>query len=199
VSRPFFALAACALFAVSAGSAPKPKPPSVPDYFPTRLGTTWVYEQDGGETVRTVSAVEARAGATIATLTVTGRGEWSERVAVSPAGVFRTALAGTAIDPPLCLLQYPATAGVPWDAVEPTRPGAVAHGGRMTIGDEETITVPAGTFRAVPVRWEIETWDGEELEEPETYTYWYAADVGLVQFQAGTTLRQLKAFTPGVK
>jgi hypothetical protein len=195
--RSFAALVVCTLFLPSAGSAPRPKLPPGPEYFPTQLGTTWVYEQDGDESVRTVSAVATTGGETIATLTVTGRGEWVERVAVTPAGVFRRALAGSEFEPSLCLLQLPAKVGAAWDAVEPVRPGALAHGGRMTVGEEETVTVPAGTFKTVPVRWEITTWDGEELEDPETYTYWYAPGVGLIQFRAGTTVRQLKAFTPG--
>ena len=197
MSRPFAVLIVCAVLVPPIGSAPRPKVSPGPDYFPARLGTTWVYEQDGEESIRTVTAVEAKTNETVVTLTITGRGTWSERVAVTPIGVFRRSLEGTEFDPPLCLLQLPAKAGSAWDAVEPVRAGVLAHGGRMTIGEEEAIAVPAGTFKAIPVRWEVRTWDGEELEEPETYTYWYAADVGLVQFQAGTTLRQLKAFTPG--
>ena len=47
------------------------------------------------------------------------------------------------------------------------------------------------------IRLEVTTWDNEDLEEPETYTYWYAPNVGLVQFRAGTAVRQLKSLTPG--
>ncbi len=197
MSRSFAALIASTVLVSSAGSAPRPKLPPGPEYFPTQVGTTWVYEQGGEESVRTVTAVASAGGETVATMTVTGRGEWAERVAVTPAGVYRRALGGSEFEPSLCLLQLPAKVGATWDAVEPVRAGALAHGGRMTVGEEEAVTVPAGTFKAVPVRWEITTWDGEELEEPETYTYWYAPGIGLVQFRAGMTVRQLKTFTPG--
>jgi hypothetical protein len=198
VTRFVIAIFAVLLVLPAAGSAPKPKtPPNGLDYFPCRLGTQWVYDQDGEESVRTVTAVEVKGRETLATIAVTCRSEWQERFAVTPDGVFRRKLDLYEIDPPLCMLRLPAKAGEKWDAVEPPQPGLLAHGGRMSIGAEEMVTVPAGTFRAVPVTWEVRTWDGEPLEHPETYTYWYAAGVGVVQFRGGSILRQLKAFTPG--
>jgi hypothetical protein len=198
MSRLLAAATAVVLFVSIAGSVPKPKtPPPSPDFFPCRLGTTWVFEQDGVETTRTVAAVESRDGETRVALTVRGQSEWAEHFTVTPAGVFRTRLDRYEIDPPLCMFKPTAKVGEVWDAAEPVLTGLLAHGGRMKVGEPELVTVPAGTFRAVPVYWEVKTWDGEPLEEPETYTYWYAADVGLVQFQAGSVLRRLKSFTPG--
>jgi hypothetical protein len=61
----------------------------------------------------------------------------------------------------------------------------------FTVGQEETVETPAGTFKAIRVTSEMDVVKG-------TTTAWYAPGVGMVKYELGTEgIQVLKSFTPG--
>lgn len=85
-------LAALSAFALSASAAPVPKHLMKNErYWPTAVGTKWVYVRDGKEFTEEITKVEARKDGTLR-LTLQVR-NWDEVVDVAPDGVtHRTAV-----------------------------------------------------------------------------------------------------------
>lgn len=172
----------------AAPAAPVPREHRRPvPYFPTAVGTRWVYERDGRELVDTVTAAERAGGAVLVTVrredsgTVVGQ----DKLLVSGEGVFRVAATGQRLDPPVCLVRLPVPAR--W---------AVTGGGvtgTCAARRVEAVDVPAGRFEAVRVDG-VYTVHGTAA----TSTEWYAPGVGVVRQETGvgSTLR-LVSFTPG--
>jgi hypothetical protein len=175
------------LFPGLAFAAPVPKDAGKnPLYFPTAVGTKWVYEDDGGgeESVE-VSAVDKDGDNLVVTrrgfdgnetdyakmiVTADGLRQERERTDGKVGWVLKTTL----------------KSGESWE---------VPDGGKRTVTGPEEVKVGAGTFRALKVVWETEN---------KTLTSWYAPGVGevkrVIKTDAGERVtRSLKSFTEGKK
>ncbi len=168
-------------------------------YFPTTVGSERVMGSTG-ERTEVVTKVEEKGGVYTVTVDyedVADVGTYT--VEVSARGVANTSGGGPEGDDPYLLLKLGAGPGVTWDVTRPgAGPTAKARRSRCTLGAEEEVVVPAGTFTAVRVDVVTDTGDGA----PHKSTLWYAAGVGLVKLVVYTTDggkrdRVLKSFTPG--
>jgi hypothetical protein len=196
--RPLAAVLVLVVALASAPAAPRPKdPPKPPVYIPTAVGTRWVYDHNGQELVEEVTGAVSKDGETVLTIQfkLAGQAEYPRTVAVSDKGVFDRGIHKFTYDP-VCLLRYPVQAGEAWDVTLGQQKGLLGYEGKRTVGEPEQVSVPAGTFRAVPVRLEMASKNGRKLGDPEVHTWWWARDVGVVRYQSRDTDRKLKAFTP---
>jgi len=170
--------------AFAAKPKPKPKPQATADYFPLRVGDTWTYRNSeaGGYTWKVLSE-EPHEGGTIRYIV-----EFLSAVKIN--NVFskengwvlfhaesypeHEGLQAT-YDPPRQYLPNPLTVGQKWEwsGKDPTQ--VERHETSRVVG-VETVTVPAGKFRAMKVVTEIA--NGKALM---TRTSWYADGVGLVK------------------
>lgn len=203
----------CGLALALAGwsvAAPSSTAPADLDYYPTAVGTKWVYELNGRDQTWEVTAAEAKAGETLVTFTQSiagGKPEPILKASVSAKGVYQLEMGPFKVDP-VCELQFPVKAGARWSVDIPSQTvGSPPQGGGLrgstgtvTVGDAEDVEVPAGKFRAVRVDVTITAEDGKPLTKPRRLTRWYAPGVGLVKVAAGPDItRALKEFTPGKK
>jgi hypothetical protein len=184
-----------------AAAAPAPKDPPA-EYYPTAVGTKWVYvDKDGVEEAREVTAAERVDGGLLVTVRRADGGPF-EQVAVSSGRIDRVSASRFTFAKPYSLLKLPPKAGDSWDFDIDfdiaAQPGLLPQAGTMTVGKPETVEVPAGKFLAVPVVKMVTDQNGNRLAAAEQYTHWYASGVGLVKWTApnGRSL-VLKSFTPG--
>ena len=187
----------------AAAAAPVPADAVGLPPFPTTAGTTWVYRQeDGQEWTETITAAKVdRNGTTTLTVEKKHRraGGWAEswQLEVNRWGVYWMDLprpdAEPDTGPPRCLLRLPAEPGAEWVYARPT---GVA---RMRQLAPERVSVPAGTFRAVPVTVALQAVNPTAIDEspPLPMTLWYAPGVGLVRRSAPDSEVVLVSFTPG--
>lgn len=188
-------LAALLALAGLLAAAPVPKGPDAPSFFPTKVGTSWVYRTSGNPGLadfdRTwyVTAVEKRGAAT---LVAVGLGHkqgwmipWGKKV-VSGDGLFEA----EPFDPPLPLLRNPPTPGRRW-MWEGTYEKQKRSQTR-TVRGSETVSVPAGKFTAVKVE-TVETRAGQDHQF--RYAEWYARDVGRVKVVHDNIVEVLVKFT----
>jgi hypothetical protein len=202
VRRGFF----CPLALAVAGwvaAAPTRKAPADPDYYPTAVGTKWVYDENGRELIWEVTAAEAKGNETRVTISQSiagGKPEPFVKATVSAKGVYQTQIGPFQIDP-VCELRLPVKAGDSWVVDIPSQKGGLqGNTGTVTVGEVEDVEVPAGKFRALRIDVVITAEDGKPLAAPRRATRWYAPGVGLIKVTAGKDLtRALKAFTPAEK
>jgi hypothetical protein len=181
-----FVFGIAALLFLRGASAAKPKPKSGPaaDYFPLRVGDSWTYRntEEGGYTLKVLSE-EPHEGETVRYVVELLSGVKIHNVYSKANGwvLFHAesypeheGLQAT-YDPPKQLLPNPLVAGQKWEwaGKDPTQ---VEHHESSRVVGVETITVPAGKFRAMKVVSEI---TGASV--PLTRTSWYADGVGLVK------------------
>lgn len=182
------------LFALGAPAAPVPKHlmkngPTY--YFPTTVGSKWVYENSGEDWVYVVTKVEERKGTKVVTVEreVGEQRAPEEIMEVSATGFFRTHQSGEALGAPLEILKVPFKVGDSWTfRFEGTD-------GTKTIGAIETIKVPAGTFEAVRV--DTDHTRGNQRHQSR---WWYAPGTGLLKMNdGGNDQWVLKSFAPGTE
>jgi uncharacterized protein DUF3108 len=171
------------LITINAG-AQKPKAPA-PDYFPLRVGDSWTYRGTSGDTEYTIKVleeekpaaggtirylVEKLAGAQVHTL-FSKEGGWvfmhSERYPEHEGLEAK-------YEPARKYLPTPLVAGVKWEWSGKDYTQTEVKESNQVIG-LESVTVPAGTFRAMKVVSEI------TAAARMTKTFWYADGVGLVK------------------
>jgi hypothetical protein len=181
-------------FAV-APAAPVPThlmPKDPPLAFPTRVGTTWVYDGAYGKLTIVISAVkEAKDGAKLVTTEIVGEdGKRTPHMVqrISAAGIFVVSEAGENYTEPWCFLKLPHRPGRTWETKLDGR--ALPGTGTMTAGPVEKVKVPLGEFSAARADWHYHFKGGGGLKA----TYWYADGVGLVQMN---DKQMLKSFTLG--
>lgn len=182
LAAPAFLLTAAALAA---------QPPDRPLYFPTKVGSTWEYDDGGGTkaATKTVAKAEKTArGWEVSVRADKAPGEaGDDRVLVSEKGVFVMGERDEKYNPPLCVLKLPAHAGDTWDITAPK------IAGKATTFGEEPVEVPAGKYTAVRVDTTMAL-RGTTVKR----SYWYAPGVGLVKAtEDGKALVTLRRFTPG--
>lgn len=172
------------------------------EYFPTKIGTRWIYKTTAGnETARIEVRIvekEAIAGtmcvkleaATLVKNNVRTRIQ-NEHVHVSEKGAFRYAANNNNLTPPLQFLSFPAKKGESWNVA--SRSLGLELKGTFKI-EEEEITVPAGKFKAVVCRVENFTIDGKKVP----HTYYFASGIGLikqvVEYGGQTVVLELEKF-----
>jgi hypothetical protein len=171
-------------------AAPVPRAADKPVYyFPTRVGTKWVYDEKGGHEEcygKIVTASEEKDGRLIVTVKTTSA-DFAEdlsiaQYAVSKDGLFAIAYNLNAEEPlvkhdePYLLLKLPHKDGNTWenetDKLFRRKPVAKKV---------ETVKVPAGTFEAIRV-------------EAGEIVNWYAPGVGLVKHEWGRVSVTMKSF-----
>jgi len=152
------------------------------DFFPLKIGSKWHYKSRDEKVVVEVAKAETleiirdkkkgKEKVPGVTLKITSAGrELTEQVAVLDDGVYRFAVAGKEITPPLCILKFPIKKGDTWpvDSVCNEQPIK----GVFTSNEAE-ITVPAfkNAFRAVTT----------SFKDPKmTFEYFFAPGYGIVK------------------
>lgn len=188
-------LAVCAfailgLFSHAASGADKPTAKGS-DYYPIKPGTKWVYKADvNGQPVALTNQVTKIEKindidmARIETLTADNQVIANEHISVNEKGVFRTRINGNEPIPAVCVVQYPAKAGLKWDV--DCKVGNEHIKGKYST-EAEDVTVPAGKFKTIKVFSDAEIVpSGQKILS----TIWMAEGVGIVkQF---TDLGQVK-------
>lgn len=176
-------------------AAPVPKAIKAPDYYPSALGTKWVYAHEDGtnEHTREVTASNTKDGVTEFTITWK-EGETTQlwEMKKDATGVYRTKQQGLEFTPPHKLFEPKMSAGDEWTS-EYTFGGARnTYKYSRTVGKAEAVKTPAGEYTAFPLVSRNLHTDGDET------TLWYADGVGLVKLQhKGGTPVVLREFTAG--
>jgi hypothetical protein len=161
----------------------KPKKPLL--YFPTTVGTKWVYQSRDQEWTQVVTAVEEKDGVfvvTYDTLAADGTTEAQYQRAVSEYGISLVAGKQVEFVPKQLCLKLPYKELETWKDEDLE----VIYKSLKS----ERVKVPAGVFDAIPV--EMETTTGHRVLGE---TSWYAPGVGVVKRSRGDVV--LKSFTPG--
>ncbi len=196
MSRLLICVAIAASIATIAPAAPVPThlmPKDPPFDFPTRVGTTWVYDAEGEEKTLVISRSEDEPGGKLVTTEwVDSNGKRTPRkvVLVTVKGVFMTAEEGEKYDQPWCLLKLPHRERQSWNSKH-SRGRKLAITQTTTTGPVERVKVPAGEFEAARVDFEFVLDDAEEVHK---VTHWYVHGVGLVK---SDDFLKLKSFKPG--
>jgi hypothetical protein len=201
MNRPFAPAALLALAVLALSLAPpaaaqkaggqKPKEPP-PDYFPLRVNDWWKYRsttQTGAtsEFTMRVAAAEKSPEGTVYEVVIESAWPIKEWYSKPVGSVMwhreaypKTGNAVTAFAPARQLLMNPPAAGATW-----TWKGHgtmnVAIDEASTVSGPESVTVPAGTFKAIKVVTKL-TQGGT----PVTKTMWYANWVGMVRSTTDT-------------
>ena len=150
-------------------------------YFPTTVGTKWLYRDTGNAEVNyEVTKVEDHADGKL--VTVTGGSNPCQWL-VSPSGLFITAMGMHKCDPPTPMLRLPLASNKNWEFQQK---GNGLKGLFAASGPEE-VEVKAGKFTTIKVAIE---WVGNNKP-----TVWYAPGVGVVKSERGLHL-ELLSFTP---
>jgi len=190
VKRVAAALSAFVLVLTCVTAAPVPMhlfPKTPVYYYPTTVGTTWVYKDDDEEFTLVVSGAERTDdGVLVSVQRVTGGGQTDhEKMLVSASGLIKVECFGKKLEPPLVMLKFPNKLGDSWTSSDPE--------GTDTVRGVEKITVPAGTFDALRVDAEY-TLAGQKMKT----VFWYEAGVGIVKWiHRERETRVLKSFTRG--
>ena len=191
-------LAVLALALPTAGAAPVPKHLMKDEpYWPTAVGTKWVYEQGGKEMPEEITHAEPLKGGVRLTIRAQGMDRTTD---IGTDGVIQRTLSKWALDTQT--VRFPLKAGDTWTFRMPIQDGLHCEAGTMTVGEAENVKVPAGTFRATKVVQTVTEAGGKPVNPPYTYTFWYAKGLGLVKLewgQWGGGSRELKSFSPGKK
>jgi hypothetical protein len=182
--RALSILAVAALFLEPVAFGRKQKPSKAPaDYFPLRVGDSWTYRntEEGGYTLKVLSEepqengpmrylVELRSGVIIQNVYSKAPGWVLFHSETYPE---HEGLKAT-YEPPRQYLPIPLVAGQKWEwtGKDPTQ---VEYREKSQVVGPETVTVPAGKFRAMKVTTEI-TGSATKVR-----TNWYADGVGLVK------------------
>jgi hypothetical protein len=193
-----------------AGRAPVPKDAdTAPRYFPTQRGAKWVFKSHGGKDTFVVTEVATEKDRTRVVVASERDGQLSasQTVIVTDRGLFRAALGNEVLDPPMCIFRSPVKAGEKWTA-SASYLGLFVLKYQFQVLDSEEVEVPAGKFKAVPIRQEFTVENDPKLkpparakEEPTVMIEWYVPNVGVVKRvvkgKTGDLEFVLESFTPG--
>ena len=200
MSRLLLLLSAVAFSLAVAPAAPIPPPPKTPPlYFPTMVGTKWVYQTEGekGERVEVLMDVKDKDGAKLVETGCVYDGEvkYDRTVSVTEKGLCVIALSNLTVDEPFWELKLPHKAGNKWEYVFPI-PSFLTWKGTAVADGPEVVEVPAGKCEAIRV-----TIAPNHEESQLRFITWYAPRVGkikeIVKWKAKDRVEVLKSFTPG--
>jgi hypothetical protein len=200
MTRPLVLLSAVLVSLAGVPAAPVPPPPKTPPlYFPTTVGTRWVYQTQGEkrESVEVVMEVKEKDGEKWVAVgsECEGKVEYHHAISVSDKGLAVVDTSVSDLDEPSWLLKLPHKAGNKWDYG--IAPACVGQWKGTALADgPEKVTVPAGRFEAIRVKVDI-TFAGDRRR----VTTWYAPGIGkvkeIVTTDSGDRVEVLKSFTPG--
>jgi hypothetical protein len=168
-----------------------PKTPAY--YFPTTVGTTWVYENQNWVETQTITKAESISRGVLITIEKVhedGRSPFGILL-VSTDSVTQLEFEGNKLEQPLLWLKTPPKPKDTWD-------WKFINGitGTDTVVEAEKLKLPAGTFDAMRVD-SIFTFAGGAMQ-PQHASHWYAEGVGLLQSTyGGINTRVLKSFKLG--
>lgn len=194
----------CCLSVLASAAVPAPGPKEtsvIPDYYPTIVGTSLVYDLDNGnsELALRIVAVDEKSAEKVVTVEQRGATRWLafERISISEKGLREVEHSGQASEP-WYLLKFPIKTGDKWDVEWSKKPGIDGKKGTVTVIGEEEVTVPAGKFKAVKVERVYTEENGKALDKPFKVSVWFAKGIGRVKVvpTEGSKLA-LKSFVPG--
>jgi hypothetical protein len=168
-----------------------------PQYFPTQVGTTWVYQDGDKERKIVVVKVERKGESYIITSAMEKEGKLipCAEEKLSAEGLFvLTVRSGDdmhTFDPPQCIFKLPVEPGTQW--TEERVAGIVPT---HKIGSPERVSVPAGTFMAVPIVTETKSAPGIHYIS-RISTGWYVPGIGCIKAESSDGTTVLKSFTLG--
>ena len=168
-------------------------PPTKPDYWPMKVGNSWSMNLTIGgqkfDQVVTVTSAKPQGGGIVATLDykVNGQSVNVEMYRITSTDVSRFAggpKASGKANPPLPMLRYPVAAGKSWNWS-----GTLSQLGQnikstatFTFSGPESVTTPAGTFKAMHVHTVIQqNLQGKQVKYPSDT--WYVSGIGVVKMQ----------------
>jgi hypothetical protein len=167
-------------------AAPRLKERTDLSYFPTEVGTQWVYEAGNIEVTRFVRQAEKVDGATLITIGQVNTRKPPhiiQRLRVSNQGIFEVENYLGEVDPPRCLLRLPHRTGSRWGYNRRKDTTALWFDDEEATAHEEEVVVPAGRFRAI----RVESQHRKGGKPEETHAIWYAPGVGPVKCTAGSS------------
>ena len=164
-------------------------------FWPTAVGTKWVYEQNGQEMIEEITKAESLKEGVRLTMRLSWGDTSQEIFDVSPESIVQRAVFGRECS--LTLIQFPLKTGAMW-AFEFNQ-GNFTEQGEAKVGEDADLKTPAGTFRAKKVVFKVTEKDKKPIKNCRTYTYWFAKGVGLVKLEWDGGGRVLKSFAPGKK
>lgn len=183
--------------AVAVTAAPVPKELVARTYCPTALGSKWEYALEGEKDVALaveVTKVTVKDGVRTVRLEQTGgrkSRDYPEELILDGKGVHLSVAADREIVPPRLDQKAVPKAGDEWEGPHEWR--GMKYTCTTTVGGAEKITVPAGTFTALP-----HTQNYHNFDPPQVWTAWYAPGVGRVKFKDyENKVHVLVKFTPG--
>lgn len=187
-------MTAAVLLAALAVAAPVPKAAPAKNYFPLQVGHKWEYVEPDGKPAHTATVIaeEEKDGAKFFTLSYTREerrlSEVIYRVDKNGVGIMRSGV--LEYDPPMEVVKPALAVGDRWEAKTQFNRRELEY--EMTVGREEEVKTPAGTFTALPVRQKFAT-----TKPGQEHVAWYADGIGLVKTGTGNlVVTELKAFTP---
>jgi hypothetical protein len=191
---PFVALASLAPLL----AAPVPKGKAKPDYYPLGLGATWEYvrNQDADNVWHEeVTKADDRDGGRVATVRITpgtpNATAYDTSYRADKDGWYFVTQGSVSYDPPAKFISADPKAGDTWELNY--KLNGTEYAATATVGEAEEVTVPAGTYTAVPV-----TVTFGKPAQRRAYTNWIVPGVGMVkQVAGGRVTQELKSYTPG--
>ena len=192
--RTAFVLLLAPLIAVA---APVPKLKAKADFYPSAVGTKWVYANEDGtnEHSREVTASTEKDGVTTFTITwKQGAQTQTWEMTKDADGVSRVSQNGSVFDPPHPIVKQKMAEGDEWESEYTLGRGATKYHQKRTVGKEEKVKVLAGEYSAIPLA-SVDL-NGNTIDT----TLWYADGVGLVKIvpKDGVPI-VLKEFVPAKK
>ncbi|QEG29293.1 hypothetical protein GobsT_40880 [Gemmata obscuriglobus] len=177
-----------------ASAAPVPKHLMKEEpFWPTAVGTKWVYDVEGKEERYVISKVRDDPEGQLVSVdqVVGGKNVPYEEVLVSATRLTRVGWSGKECEKPELLLRAPVEKGDYWS------PNYTSSKPRREVVEVKGVEVQAGVFQAVRIECSFR---GGMLGPPPIYHEWYARGVGLVKRVSGNgEVKVLKSFTPGKK
>jgi hypothetical protein len=189
------------VFVAGSLAAPQAKSPGQPTYYPTVVGTKWVYQEEGKrERACEVTEVEVKGEETLVTVEDTTNGHPYDSISISPKGLYRVRAFNIPLNDPYCVLRFPVKEGDTWKHENKPQRLLKVTARTFTVKAIEEVEVPAGKYKAVRVEHVITSSNGKALDPVDRFEEWYAPDVGVVKSTLnGETIRVLKSFTAGKK
>ena len=180
-------------------AAPVPREAKKPrtDYFPTQVGSKWIYkhtknaEWQRTDVITSVEQIDDAKIIYVGTLTEDGSVEHREKMKLSPLGLFKMDLSDQETDFLTRHLKFPIHSGDEWECLMRGKMGTA------TCEGIEEVDVPAGRYHAVKIvaRRKTETIELGEVEA----TGWFVLGIGPVKwgFGSGDAAEVLHSFTAG--
>ena len=168
------------------------------DYYPLRVGDKWEYVRNENADqvwVEEVSSVETVDGARLGTVRI----QPSNPNAVAYDTKYKADRIGWSFhshgemlyDPPSLFVKADLQAGDSWESTY--RFVNTDYQVTVTVGEPERVSVPAGTFTAIPITTAYTSPAGRR-----PFTNWYVSGIGMIkQVANGRITQELKAFTSG--